>query len=67
MCIGKSAKSRAFKNIAQGALPVYYKNQKSSWMDTTLFKNWIYDEFVPSVNTFLKLNGFPIKTPINAQ
>ncbi|XP_060845640.1 jerky protein homolog-like [Rhopalosiphum padi] len=51
--IGKSKKPRAFKNINLSSLPVYYRNQKSAWMDCYLFKSWFIDEFVPSVETDL--------------
>ena len=36
--IGKSKKSRAFKNIHVQSLSVFHKNQKSAWMDADLFK-----------------------------
>lgn len=61
MVIGKAARPRALKDISPKALPVYYKSQKSAWMDATLFTNWFKEEFVPSVTKFLKRNGFPIK------
>ncbi|XP_017796122.1 PREDICTED: tigger transposable element-derived protein 2-like [Habropoda laboriosa] len=40
--IGKSAKPRAFKNININALPVYYKAQKSVWMNSFLFEEWFF-------------------------
>jgi hypothetical protein len=61
MCIGKSAKPRAFKNVLPNVLPVYYQNQKSAWMDSTLFKKWFHEEFVPGVEKFLKKSGQPRK------
>lgn len=61
MVIGKSARPRALKDISPKALPVYYKSQKSAWMDANLFTSWFKEEFVPSVTKFLKRNRLPIK------
>lgn len=61
MVIGKSAHPRAIKNISHNALPVYYTHQKSAWMDSTLFKTWFYDKFVPAVTRFLRNRKLPIK------
>lgn len=61
MVIGKSAHPGALKDISPKALPVYYKSQKSAWMDATLFTNWFKEEFVPSVTKFLKRTSLPIK------
>lgn len=61
MCIGKSAKPRAFKHISSSTLPVYYRHQKSAWMDSNLFQNWFFEEFVPKVEKFLKKSGYPRK------
>ncbi|XP_018577088.1 jerky protein homolog-like [Anoplophora glabripennis] len=52
--IGKSTKPRAFKNLSPTAMPVYYRNQRSAWMDSKLFKAWFYEEFVPQVEQHLK-------------
>lgn len=59
--IGKSQKPRAFKNINLSSLPVYYRNQKSAWMDCALFKSWFYDEFVPTVEKHLKAEKLPVR------
>lgn len=61
LCIGKSAKPRAFKNIRPNAFPVLYKNQKKGWMNANLFKNWFFEDFVPKVESFLKEHGYPRK------
>lgn len=53
MCVVKSAKSRAFRKIAVNALPVYYKHQ-DAMMNSFHFKEWFFDEFVPTVETFYK-------------
>jgi len=60
--IGKSKKPRAFKKIKnKSALPVYYTNQKSAWMDSESFKVWFKSEFVPRVAKFLKSLNLPRK------
>uniref|UniRef100_A0A1B6M052 DDE-1 domain-containing protein n=1 Tax=Graphocephala atropunctata TaxID=36148 RepID=A0A1B6M052_9HEMI len=57
--IGKSKKPRAFKNINMASLPVYYRNQKSAWMDSALFKEWFFDQFVPAVTKHLEDKNLP--------
>lgn len=37
--IGKSQKPRCFKNLKQ--FPCRYRGQKKSWMDSTLFEEWV--------------------------
>lgn len=59
--IGKSKKPRAFKNINLSSLPVYYRNQKSAWMDCNFFKSWFIDEFVPSVEKDLNQKKLPVR------
>uniref|UniRef100_A0A1B6JVI3 HTH CENPB-type domain-containing protein n=1 Tax=Homalodisca liturata TaxID=320908 RepID=A0A1B6JVI3_9HEMI len=59
--IGKAAKPRAFKNINMDALPVYYRSQKSAWMDTYLFREWFVCEFVPKVKKHLAKSKLPAK------
>lgn len=61
MVIGKSAKPRALNKIPPKNLPVFYKNQKSAWMDRDLFKLWFDEEFVPQVQNFLKSKDLPEK------
>lgn len=61
MVIGKAAKPRALKNITKSALPVTYTNQKSAWMDKTIFKRWFFEDFVPETKKYLKKNGLPMK------
>lgn len=59
--IGKSAKPRAFKNLNMSSLPVYYRAQKSAWMDSYLFKEWFESEFVPKVKHHLTSLKLPVK------
>jgi len=57
--IGK--KHRTFKNINLTSLPVYYRNQKSAWMDCNLFKSWFIDDFVQSVEKDLNQKKLPVR------
>lgn len=44
LVIGKSARPRCFKNIRDyGTLPVRYENNKTAWMTSAIFGNWIKD------------------------
>lgn len=52
LIIGKSKKPRCFKNITQ--LPVTYKAQKSSWMNSEIFTDWYKNVFIPNVKKFRK-------------
>lgn len=61
LVIGKSAQPRAIKNIPKKNLPVIYKNQKNAWMNTTIFKAWFEENFVPAVKKFLKERKLPMK------
>jgi hypothetical protein len=58
MCIGKAKRPRAFKNWA--VRPVYYRNKKSAWMNSFLFKEWFFEEFVPSARKCLKKIGLVV-------
>lgn len=59
--IGKSAKPRAFKHTNLSSLPVYYRSQKSAWMNSNLFEEWFNSEFVPKVKAHLKSKNLPMK------
>lgn len=61
LVIGKAQKPRAFKNVNISSLPVCYKNQKSAWMDEYIFKDWLVNNFVPSVKNHLKILKMPCK------
>lgn len=52
--IGKAKKPRCFKGIDMKLLPVYYCNQKNSWMDCGLFHEWFQHHFIPYVRTKLQ-------------
>lgn len=47
LIIGKSKNLRCFRGIKK--LPVTYKNQKNSWMDTSIFIEWYDTVFIPEV------------------
>ncbi|XP_062538718.1 jerky protein homolog-like [Armigeres subalbatus] len=36
----------------KSSLPVYYRSSKKAWMNRILFREWFYDQFVPSVKAF---------------
>lgn len=45
--IGKAKKPRTFKNFN---CPVEYKNSKSAWMTSFLFRDWFHNSYVPQVS-----------------
>lgn len=47
LMIGKSKNPRCFKNLKK--LPLNYRNQRNSWMDTALFTDWYDNIFIPEV------------------
>ncbi|KAG5322896.1 JERKL protein, partial [Pseudoatta argentina] len=49
------------KNLTTSTMPVYYKNQKNVWMDTTIFKWWFHKQFVPKVEKHLTKMKLPRK------
>lgn len=53
MAIGKSKNPQCFKHLDKNNLPVWYRNQKSAWVDSDIFKEWFEKEFVPRVEEFL--------------
>lgn len=61
LVIGKPKKPRAFKNTNVDTFPSTYRNQKNAWMDSLLFKQWFFDDFVPIVEAFLERKQLPRK------
>lgn len=60
--IGKAVKPRAFKKIKElSTLPVWYRAQKSAWMNSPIFKEWFFKQFVPAVEKYLEANNLPRK------
>lgn len=49
LVISKAKNPRSFKNAS---LLIYYDNSPSSWMNTTIFKNWFFMNFVPEVRIY---------------
>jgi hypothetical protein len=41
LVIGKSTNPRCFRGYQRHSLPVIYKNNKKSWMTSTIFQEWI--------------------------
>jgi len=59
MIIGKSKTPRCFKNIN---LPrMHYRSSKNAWQTRSLFKEWFFDTYVPSVKEYLLSKGLPPK------
>ena len=59
--IGKSANRRCFKNINKNSLPVNYCAQKSACMNSSIFRYWFINTFVPSVKKYLHDKNLPVK------
>ena len=45
MIIGKSENPRALKGINVSSIPIFYRNQRSAWMDIKLFTEWFESQF----------------------
>ncbi|XP_049301956.1 jerky protein homolog-like isoform X2 [Bactrocera dorsalis] len=58
LVIGKAKNPRSFKHFS---CPTDYKNSKSAWMTSAIFKHWFHQSFVPQVRLFLKRKNLPIK------
>lgn len=52
LMIGKAKKPRCFKNVA--CLPLTYKAQKNSWMESGLFFEWYKNDIIPNVKAYRK-------------
>lgn len=52
LVIGRAAKPRCFRNLDITRLPVTYKNNRKSWMTSTLFDEWLND-----INKKMRLAG----------
>lgn len=50
LVIGKARNPRVFKNFN---CPTEYTSSKSSWMTSTIFRDWFHKSFVPQVKIFL--------------
>lgn len=62
MCIGKSIKPQALKDIVPDAMPVFYRAQKKNgWMSSELFEEWFLKQFVQQAGKFLAEKGLPKK------
>jgi len=59
--IGKAKNPRAFKGLSRNAFPLWYCNQKKAWMDSKIFQQWFFEEFVPATTKYLRERGLPIK------
>ena len=57
--IHKPAKPRCFRQIDMASLPVNYYSQKNSWMDSSIFKKWFFEKFIPKCRVGLRELGVP--------
>jgi len=56
--IGKSKTPRCFRSLKE-SLPVKYANQKSAWMNSKIFEEWFFNDFVPSAKSHNVKHGLP--------
>ncbi|XP_056636254.1 jerky protein homolog-like [Diorhabda sublineata] len=59
--IGKAKKPRSFKGTDVKRLPCNYYSHPKAWMNQAIFKEWFFQDFVPSVKKFQEENGLPKK------
>ena len=52
--IYKYANPRALKHCDKSKLPVKHYTQSKAWMNMDIFEDWFNNEFVPSVQEYLK-------------
>jgi len=45
--IHKSARPHCFRPVDMASLPVDYYSQNNSWMDSSIFKKWFFEKFIP--------------------
>ncbi|MGH0138106.1 UNVERIFIED_CONTAM: hypothetical protein FKN15_001421 [Acipenser sinensis] len=57
--VGKAVNPNCFKHFA--SLPVQYAWEENAWMTCDLFKDWFFNEFVPSVSRHLLERGLEPK------
>ncbi|RXM94766.1 Jerky protein homolog-like [Acipenser ruthenus] len=57
--VGKAVNPNCFKHFA--SLPVQYVWEENAWMTCDLFKDWFFNEFVPSVSRHLLERGLEPK------
>lgn len=61
LAIGHYKTPRCFYHINMSHLPVSYNNSANSWMTTSIFENWFYQDFVPAVGKHLGDQGLEPK------
>jgi hypothetical protein len=59
--ISKANKPRSFKGTEASNPPVHSFNQKGTWMNRDIFKEWVDKIFVPKARDHLKSKGLPEK------
>lgn len=61
LLIHTSAHPRSMKNIDMSKLPVLYRHNQKAWMTTTIFEDWFYNLFVPSVEQYMREENLSFK------
>ena len=57
LLIGKAKTPRCFRGLNMESLPVIYKNQSNSWMNSSIFQEWFSNYLVPEVQRQLRSMG----------
>uniref|UniRef100_H3AMY3 HTH CENPB-type domain-containing protein n=1 Tax=Latimeria chalumnae TaxID=7897 RepID=H3AMY3_LATCH len=57
LVIGKST-PRCFKHVNLASLPMLYRAQRSTWMNSEIFRAWFVENFIP-IRSFLRSKGLP--------
>ena len=64
LVIGKSARPRCFRKMTKKSMPVYWKSNKTAWMNTVIFVWWLKECFVPEVKRFKRENDKPLDAKV---
>lgn len=61
MLVYKSETPRALKNKRKDHLPVFWKSNKSAWVNKINFQEWFLQSFIPEVKNFLTKKNLAFK------
>lgn len=61
LVIHNSAHPRVMKNNDMSKLPVIWHNNKKAWMTADIFKDWFFNDFVPSVENHMRKRNLSFK------
>lgn len=57
--IGTADNPRCFRGGIKATLPVVWKANKTAWMNTSFFYDWVARHFVPETRAFKRAQGIP--------